>query len=194
MPVDPWNLLAWMADRESREPGAPTMFGTQFIQQAQAAGLATGDDLAMESIARAASHLKRLGYIGWSYIPTPNVDRQEPPLDFVDSAFIQRVQEIHVTDKGHTALAARGREFVGTQINISNSTVGQLALGDITNIDLFVILDATERALESLDVTIEEKEEARSVIQRMRQASGTVASSAISSVLGAALRQALGLP
>jgi hypothetical protein len=194
MPVDSWDLLAWMGDREKREPGAPTMFGTQFVQQAQAAGLATGDDLAMDSIARAAAHLKRLGYVGWSYIPTPNVDRQEPPLEFVDSAFIQRVQEIHVTDAGHTALAARGREFVGTQINISNSTVGQLALGDIANIDFFVVLDGTEKALESIDATAEEKQAARDVIQRMRAASGTVASSAISSVLGAALRQALGLP
>jgi len=112
MPIDPWDLLAWMADRERREPGALTMFGTQFVQQSQAAGLAAGDDLAMEAIARAAAHLKRLGYIEWSYVPTPNVDRPEPPLEFVDSAFIQRVQEIHVTDKGHTALANRERKTV----------------------------------------------------------------------------------
>ena len=112
MPVDPWDLLAWMADRERREPGALTMFGTQLVQQAQAGGLAAGDDLAMEAIARAAAHLKRLGYIEWSYIPTPNVDRPEPRLEFVDSAFIQRVQEIHVTDKGHTALANRERKVV----------------------------------------------------------------------------------
>jgi hypothetical protein len=194
MPIDSWELLGWMVDRESREPGAPTMFGTQFVQQAQAAGLATGDDLAMESIARAAAHLKRLGYLGWSYVPTPNVDRPEPRLEFVDSAFIQRVQEIHVTDKGHSAMAAREKDFVGTQINITNSTVGQLALGDIGNIDLMVILDATEKALDKLDATTKEKDEARGVIQRMRDAGGTVASSAISSVLGAALRQALGLP
>jgi hypothetical protein len=194
MPVDPWELLGWMADRESREPGALTMFGTQFVQQGQAAGLATGDDLAMESIARAAAHLKRLGHIDWSYVPTPNVDRPEPRLEFVDSAFIQRVQEIHVTDKGHSALAARGRDFVGTQINITNSTVGQLALGDIANIDLMVILDATEKALDKLDATTEQKDEARNVIRRMRDAGGTVASSTVSSVLGAALRNALGLP
>ena len=107
MAVDPWDLLAWMADRERREPGALTIFGTQLLQQAQADGLAKGDDLAMDSIAGAAVHLKRLGYISWRYVPVPNVDRPEPPPEFIDSGFIQRVQEIHVTDKGHTALVNR---------------------------------------------------------------------------------------
>lgn len=49
--------------------------------------------------------------------PHPNVDRPEPPLEHVDSAFLQRVQEIHVTDKGHAALAARQKSDGGAQIN-----------------------------------------------------------------------------
>jgi predicted nucleotide-binding protein len=114
--VDPWKLLTWMADRERREPAALTIFGTQFLQQAQADGLAAGDDLAMESITRAAVHLKRLGYISWRYVPVPNVDRPEPPLEFIDSAFIQRVQEIHVTDKGHNAVANRGGKAGGAEV------------------------------------------------------------------------------
>jgi fructose-1,6-bisphosphatase/sedoheptulose 1,7-bisphosphatase-like protein len=72
--------------------------------------------------------------------------------------------------------------------------VGQLALGDITNVDIFVILDATEKALETLDVTTEEREEARTVIRRMRDAGATVATSAVTNVLRAAVQQALGLP
>jgi hypothetical protein len=74
----------------------------------------------------------------------------------------------------------------------SNSTVGQLALGDITNIDIFVILDAMERSLETIERSAKEKEE--TAIQRMREAGGIVASSAAGTVLAAALRQALGLP
>jgi predicted nucleotide-binding protein len=104
MAVDPWDLLKWMADRERREPAATTIFGTQLLQQAQADGLARADELAMDSISRAVVHLRRLGYISWRYVPVPHVDRPEPPLEFIDSGFIQRVQEIHVTDTGHTAL------------------------------------------------------------------------------------------
>jgi hypothetical protein len=181
-----------MASPEDNEPGRPTLFGTEFLQQA--AGLAGGDELPWDAVARSAAHLKRLGHIDWRYIPTPNVDRPEPPLEFVDSAFLQRVQEIHVTDKGHAALASRKERGSGTQITISNSTVGQLVLGDITNVDIFVILDAMEQSLEAVDASPEQREEARSAIQRMREAGSTVAGSAAGSVLGAALRQALGLP
>jgi hypothetical protein len=93
----------------------------QLLQQA--AGLAGDDGLSWDAVARSAAHLKRLGHIDWSYIPTPNVDRPEPPLEFVDSAFLQRVQGIRVTDKGHAALATRQKADSGTQINIVNSTV-----------------------------------------------------------------------
>lgn len=192
MPVDHWELLGWMAERERNEPSRPAIFGAEFLQQA--ADLAGDDDLAWDAVARAASHLKRLGYIGWRYIPVPNVDRPEPPLEFVDSAFLQRVQEIHVTAEGHAALASRQKADPAAQINIVNSTVGQVALGDIKNIDIFVILDAMERSLTTLDASPDEKEQARTAIQRMRDAGSSVGTSAAGTVLGAALRQALGLP
>jgi len=194
MPVDSWELLEWMSARESREPSRPTMFGSEFLDHAAQAGLAGNDDLAWDAIARTAAHLKRLRYISWSYVPHPNVDRPEPPLEFVDSAFLQRVQEIHVTAEGHTALTSRQKADTGAQINIVNSTVGQVALGDIKNIDIFVVLDAMERSLETVEASPEEKEQARSAIQRMRDAGGAVATSTTATVLAAALRHALNLP
>jgi hypothetical protein len=72
--------------------------------------------------------------------------------------------------------------------------VGQLALSDISNIDMFVILDGAERALEQLDAPTEVKEEAHGVIRRMRDAGASVISSTTRDVLAAAVRQALGLP
>lgn len=48
--------------------------------------------------------------------------------------------------------------------------MGQLAFGDITNIDIFVILNAMERSLETVEGSADEKEEARTAIQRMREA------------------------
>ncbi len=191
MPIDHWRLLEWMVEREESESSRPTMFGTEFIQWA--AQLTGAEASSWDEVARTAAHLKRIGYIAWRYMPTPNVDRPEPPLEFVDSAFLQRVQEIHVTGAGHRALADR-RADLGPRISISNSTVGQLALRDIQNIDIFVVLDAMERSLSTIDATDEEKEQARSAIQRMREAGSLAATTAVGSVLGAALRQALGLP
>ncbi|HET7052448.1 MAG TPA: hypothetical protein VFI09_00855 [Solirubrobacterales bacterium] len=179
-----------MIDREQEESSRPTLFGSEFLSAA-ATALGSDDPNAWDSVARAAVHLKRIGYIDWRYVPTPNVDPPEPPLEFIDNGFLQRVQEIHVTAHGHAALAARQQ---GTQINVVNSTVGQLALGNIQNIDVLVILDAMEQSLGAVDASEAEKTEARLTIQRMRDAAANVAGSATSSVLAAALRQALGLP
>lgn len=192
MAVDPWALLAWMVEREQNEPGSPTLWGTQFLQQAEQ--LATEERVAWDAIANAAVHLKRLGYIAWTYKPVQNVDPPEPPLQFINGSFLQRVHDIHVTDRGHTAVVSRQKVDPGTQINIINSTVGQLALGDIQNIDIFVLLDAMERSLDQIHASPEDKETARTTLERMRDAAGNVANSAASSVLAAALRQALGLP
>lgn len=71
---------------------------------------------------------------------------------------------------------------------------GQLAMRDIGNLDLFVILDAVEVSLDSLDAPAESKEEARSVIRQMREAGASVATSAAGSILAAAVRHSLGLP
>jgi hypothetical protein len=99
-----------------------------------------------------------------------------------------------VSDVGFQALAALEAKSASTQVNIVNSTVGQVALGDISNIDVFVILDAAERALEQIDAPAETKAEVRGVIRRMRDAGASTISSTATEVLAAAVRQALGLP
>ncbi|MBV9194100.1 MAG: hypothetical protein JO168_08130 [Solirubrobacterales bacterium] len=91
-------------------------------------------------------------------------------------------------------MAARRKPSPTQQINIIQSTVGQLALGDIANIDLFVILDAAERCLDAMEVPAETKEEALSAVRRMREAGTSITTSAARSVLATAVRQALGLP
>jgi len=190
--VDRWELLGWMADREDNEPGASTIFGTEFLNRA-ARDLAPDEPHSYDAVARAAAHLKQVGHIDWTYIPVPNVDPPEPRTEFINNSFIQRVNGIHVTDKGQVAIESRRARQSPTQINITNSTVGQLALGDIANLDIFVLLDAMERSLDAVDAPPAEKEAARGVLARMREAGEGVAVSAAGSVLSAALRQALGL-
>jgi hypothetical protein len=67
------------------------------------------------------------------------------------SAELQRTRNITITGPGLAMLAARAPRDVTRQVNIINSTVEQLALGNISNIDVFVILDAAERALDQID-------------------------------------------
>jgi hypothetical protein len=112
----------------------------------------------------------------------------------MDQRYVQRVENIMVTAKGYEALAARKRTGSGATVNISHSTVGQVAFGDISNIDVFVILEAAERALDQLDAPPEVKAEARGVLRRMREAGAAVGTGAVAEILAAAVRRAFGLP
>jgi hypothetical protein len=183
------ELLAWIAGREEDYPGS-SLTGAQLMQDT--AGLAGDDGLPWEAVAKAAGRLRKRGYLDWEYVLWP-AETEEPKPEFIDYQNLQRTREITVSGAGLQALAAREAKTAATQVNIVNSTVGQLALGDIRNIDVFVILEAADRALEQIDAPAEAKAEARGVIRRMREAGASVISSAASEVLAAAVRQALGL-
>jgi len=191
MPVDRWELLAWMAEREDNEPGRPTIDGNALMQEASR--LAGDDNIPRNEVARAAAHLERSGYIQWLYEPWSN-DPPEPRTEFIGEQLFQRMREIGVTAHGRTELAQRQAKEGGTQINIVNSTVGQLALGDISNVDIFVILNAAERSLDGLDAAEEVKDEARGAIRQMRETGTSILSAAASEILATAVRRGLGLP
>jgi hypothetical protein len=191
MPIDKWELLSWLVQREENEPSAPTVYGSMLVERAGT--LNKGEDDRFQAVARAAGQLKRLGYIEWVYQGNMPSEAEPRPED-IDQAAIQRTRDIVVTDLGHTALEQRSAPASAPQINISNSVVGQLALGNISNIDILILLDAMERSLDKVEGSADEKAEARSVLRRMRDAGGSVANSTVSAILAAALRQALGLP
>jgi hypothetical protein len=117
----------------------------------------------------------------------------ETPPHLISEQDLQSVGEIVVSNTGHERLVERSRS-VGTQINIINSVVGQLALGDLHKVDLFLILDAAEQKLDELEVSAQEKEEARGVLRRMREAGTAMLTDTVEAVLSDAVRKALGLP
>jgi hypothetical protein len=117
----------------------------------------------------------------------------EPPPQLMTDMDFQRVHDIAVTGEGYTVLVGRRKTTGGTQVNIVNSTVGQLALGDITNLDVRVLLNAIEASLETADAPVEVKAEGLAAIARMRDAAQSIATTAAGEVLGVALRRALGL-
>lgn len=191
MPLDHHALIAWIVERQQAEPGS-ALDGSTLLQHAST--LTGAPSRSREELVRAAGQLRRLGWIEWHYNLWPN-EESEPRPEFIDQNSLPKAINIVATTKGLTAVAARKQAAVATtHINIVNSTVGQLALRDISNVDISVILDAIEGSLDGLDAPVESKEEARSVIRQMREASASVATSAAGSVLAAAVRHSLGLP
>ena len=78
----------------------------------------------------------------------------------MDSQRIQQVRDIVVTEKGLAAFASRKEaQAIAPQINVINSTIGQLALGNIHNVTMTTILDAVETSIDSVDAAPEAKEE-----------------------------------
>ena len=106
----------------------------------------------------------------------------------MDQQYVQRVRDIMLTGAGYAALKDRAATEPANTINI-----GQLALGNITNVDVFVILDAADRLLDQLEAPTEVKDEARGILQRMRSAGQTVASGAAIELLARAVSKAIGL-
>jgi hypothetical protein len=159
----------------------------------EAAVLETERSLAYNNVTRAVAELKRLGWIDWVYDLSPN-GSAEPPPHLISQQDLQNVGEIIVSNAGHERLAERRSQAARTQVNIVNSVVGQLALGDLHKIDLFMILAGAERKLDDLDVPAEEKAEARGALHRMREAGTTMLTETVAAVLSDAVRKALGLP
>jgi hypothetical protein len=159
----------------------------------EASGMAGSDGLPWEAVAKAAGRLRKRGHLEWDYDLWPN-ESQEPTPEFLDQQNFQRTRNITVTGPGLQALDARESRAAAPQVNIINSTVGQLALGDIKNIDVFVILEAADRALDEIDAPAEVREEAHGAIRRMRDVGTSLISATARDVLAAAVRQALGLP
>lgn len=189
MAVDRFALLEWLVQREDDEPGVE-IDGAQLMTRA--AHLHDSDQYPWAAVARAAAELRRLGWVEWRY-ELPMGRGQEPPPHLLSDQDFRQTRAITVTSDGHSVLAARKPAAPAQQINIIQSTVGQLALGDIANIDLFVILNAAEQQLDTIEAPEEAKEEARGVLRRMRETGATIATTAAGSVLATAVRQAIGL-
>jgi hypothetical protein len=191
MSVGHQELLAALAEREELEPGI-SLDGVTLMQRFS--GLAGSHGKPWEPVARAAGQLRRLGWIDWQYMLYPG-QPSEPRPEFIDENNLQYARDIVVTEAGHSVIANRRQGQTGaTQINVVNSTVGQLALGDINNVTLSAVLESVERCIEAVEAASDAKEEARGVVRTMRDVAASAASSTAGAVIEAALRHSLGLP
>jgi hypothetical protein len=187
MPLDRMALLGWMVARERDEPGIP-INGRDLMPRA--ATLCRDDPMPWNAVARAAGELYQLGCVTWRYVLYPG-ESSVPPPHLVNDRTFQQADGVMVTSVGYGMFANAHPPAEGTQITISG---GQVAFGNIQNIDVFFLLESAEAQIDHLEVPTEVKEEARGILRKMREAGTSVGSSAAGSVVAAAIRQALGLP
>jgi hypothetical protein len=187
--IDKFVMLEFLAAREEAQPGSYPSGGTLFRE---AAHLEPQPTLVMNNITRVLADLRRLGWIEWVFHPWPR-DEVEPQPHSLTEGNMQQVHEISISDRGHQTLAGRRESHAGMQINFTNSTVGQLALGDINNVDLTTILLGAERQLDAVKASEEEKDRVRQTLHKLRDTGQALAVGASSELLATVLRKALGL-
>lgn len=187
MPLDRMALLAWMVARERDEPGT-SINGRDLMPRGSA--LCADDPMPWVAVARASGELYRLGCLTWRYVLYPGESTVPPPHLINDRTF-QQAEDVMVTASGYGMIAAVHPAGPGTQITISG---GQIAFGNIQNIDVYFLLAAAETETAQMDAPDDVKDEARGILRKMREAGTSVGSSAAGSVVAAAIRQALGLP
>ncbi len=98
-----------------------------------------------------------------------------------------------LTEKGRQEVSGWPRATAGApSIAITNSTVGQLAMGDINNLTPAAFFDAWEEQLEASVASEAEKEEARGALRRSKEMVTQTTTGAAGGLLAGALRAVLG--
>jgi hypothetical protein len=165
------QVLEFLVNREERHPGGSLQGSTLPID---AATLEPDRSLAYNNVTRAVPELKRLGWIEWVYPSWPSGPVEPSP---------------HLITEQDVRRAARRPR--GPKSTSSTRLLASSPSASSHKIDLFLILAGADK---KLDVLAEDKEEARSVLRRMREAGTTTLTATAATVLADAVRNALGLP
>lgn len=186
MPVDHLDLLRLMVDRERRE-GAGIDGAALLVEGSR---LSKNDGDPWDAVARAVELLVGFGCL------TLRVAAGEAPHKTgtaITRESLQAIEEIRVSTTG----LAIGQQPTGagpTQITIiQNSHIGHLGMGDTTVGDVRVLITAAREQLEAMDAPEDVKAEARTTLERLHGAAGSVATSAAASLVSSALQSAIGL-
>lgn len=92
---------------------------------------------------------------------------------------------------GQIRVTSHGR--IAAQTSRPSIAIGQLALGNITNLDLSVLIGEIESRVEASEADEATKQEARSRLGMLRERAANVGTGAAGDLIGSALRQVLGL-
>ncbi|HWO83088.1 MAG TPA: hypothetical protein VNM38_04780 [Solirubrobacterales bacterium] len=183
--MDRFEVLAWLIGREGEGAGPPD--GAELLGALPVGGEQWG------GVARAVGELMRLGWIRGDWMRWPGRDREPNPAAMTVND-LQRYKSFQVTEKGYAMERNRSRETPGPIFNISDSTIGQLAGGDINNLTIEKMLVAIGQAIDRTPGSDEEKREAHAMLGRAREAVLGIGSGAAGGVLAAAIKSVLGIP
>jgi hypothetical protein len=106
---------------------------------------------------------------------------------------MHRYRNFQVTEGGYAVERNRKPQTVGPTFNISDSTIGQLAGGDINNLTIDKLLLAVTEAIDRTPGSDEERREAHAMLGKAREAVLGIGSGAAGGVLAAAIKSVLGI-
>jgi hypothetical protein len=187
VPVDHLELLRLMVDRERREGGG--IDGAALL--VEGSRLSKNDVDPWDAVARAVELLDGFGCL---ILRLGAGEAPREPDATITRESLQAIDEIRVSATG----LAIGQQPIGiggpTQITIiQNSHIGHLGMGDTTVGDVRVLINAAREQLEAMDAPEDVKAEARTILERLHGAAGSVATSATASLVSSALQSAIGL-
>jgi hypothetical protein len=186
MTVDHLVLLDWIAARERRE--GSELDGSMLLSEAHPLA---GDDIEpWAALAHAFDLLCKMNVLVWR---PGSGDEKRSISGSIDQAALGALKGIRVNSTGHL-LCNASKSPQQIQVNIFNSSsVGQLGMGDNTVGDVRVLLAAAQEELERLDADDDLKAEAREKLGRLQETAATIGTSAVASLITAALQSAIGL-
>jgi hypothetical protein len=180
------EVLAWIVALEN-SPGAGAL-GEGGMLNNQV--IADFGDAHLEAVARRVLDLRDEGLVRFDD-PAARIEQLS------DSDRLGMGSAFRATAAGRDRVRGHQRPAGDTYINqVINAVNAQVAAGDIQNLVTFqALLGRAEQAIDELEEIDEQtRAEAKSLVDKLRGASGGVATSAAGAVVGAVLKQLLGLP
>jgi uncharacterized phage infection (PIP) family protein YhgE len=184
------SVLGWLADLEKTAQGSGLLNqGHALLNQA----VSDFGEAQVEAVANRLIDLRDEGFV--TFIDPAAAIDQLPSADRLGMA-----SDFRLRSTGHDRLKAQAPTEASV-IQIVNATTAQVAAGNIINQfgSFDELLDALAAKIGQVEGVDEEaKQEARSILDKLRSASGTAATSAMGSaggaLLGSVLKQFTGLP
>lgn len=183
--MDRFKLLEWLIDRERQS--APPADGPALLSELRLA------DKREDEVARVVGELLQHGWVRAEWVRWPGQDREPNPAAMTVND-LQRYRNLQVTEGGYAMERNRKPQTAGPTFNISDSTIGQLAGGDINNLTIDKFLLAVAEAIDRTPGSDEERREAHAMLGRAREAVLGIGSGAAGGVLAAAIKSVLGIP
>jgi hypothetical protein len=175
------DLLVWLVSVEDSEHASRLTSGKDLYDFALAEGKVEWSESDFAGFNRLFFALRDDGAVTFRDYRVQSSGR--PLGDIFSNPYMDVAErDIRVTSQGRIAAQGSSRPSV---------TIGQFALGNISNVDLTVLLSAVEQQVEASDADEKVKEEARGKLHALRDLAEKTGTGAGGELIGSALATAL---